>query len=220
MSAPASRLDLLKALGDNTRYAIYLELARSPRPLSTSKVADSLGLHVNTVRPHLERMREVGLLTVRPDTRGAVGRPQKLFSLAADSPSLGLEPPVYPLLSRMLLDVAIEAGAERDVVLDAGRNAGRTLAHRPHQSGSSLRAAVAMQEELGFDPVSVPDEEDGLSVGFGHCPFAELAEDHPHIVCSLHQGILEGFLSELDEARVVDFHDISSRTPCLAVLSA
>jgi hypothetical protein len=31
--AGVGRLDLLKALGDNTRYAIYLELARSPRPL-------------------------------------------------------------------------------------------------------------------------------------------------------------------------------------------
>ena len=32
----APRLAVLKALGDNTRYAIYLELARSPRPLATA----------------------------------------------------------------------------------------------------------------------------------------------------------------------------------------
>ena len=31
---------ILKALGDNTRYAIYLELARSPLPLSTADIAD------------------------------------------------------------------------------------------------------------------------------------------------------------------------------------
>ena len=55
------RLDVLKALGDNTRYAIYLELARSAAPRSTAEVAETLGLHANTVRPHLERMREVGL---------------------------------------------------------------------------------------------------------------------------------------------------------------
>ena len=55
-----SRLPILKALGDNTRYAIYLELARSPRPLSTSDIAESLALHPNTVRPHLERMSAFG----------------------------------------------------------------------------------------------------------------------------------------------------------------
>ena len=62
--AGTPQLDLLKALGDNTRYAIYLELARSPRPLATADISESLGLHPNTVRPHLERMREAGLLDV------------------------------------------------------------------------------------------------------------------------------------------------------------
>ncbi|MBV8295751.1 MAG: helix-turn-helix transcriptional regulator, partial [Acidimicrobiia bacterium] len=61
---PQARLAVLKALGDNTRYAIYLELARSPSPLSTIEIAETLGLHANTVRPHLERMREVALLDV------------------------------------------------------------------------------------------------------------------------------------------------------------
>ena len=58
------RLPVFKALGDNTRYAIYLELARASRPLSTADIADALELHPNTVRPHLDRMREVGLLEV------------------------------------------------------------------------------------------------------------------------------------------------------------
>ena len=80
------RLAVLKALGDNTRYAIYLELARSPRPLATAEIAESLDLHPNTVRPHLERMRDVGLLAVEADARGAVGRPQHRYSVASDAP--------------------------------------------------------------------------------------------------------------------------------------
>jgi predicted ArsR family transcriptional regulator len=86
----ANRLEVLKALGDNTRYAIYLELVRSPRPLSTSDIAETLGLHPNTVRPHLERMRELGLLDLKVESRGGVGRPQHRYLLAADAPSLGL----------------------------------------------------------------------------------------------------------------------------------
>ena len=37
-----------------------------PRPLATAELAERLGLHPNTVRPHLERMREVGLVELPP----------------------------------------------------------------------------------------------------------------------------------------------------------
>src|SRR5512135_1201516 len=119
-----ARLAILKALGDNTRYAIYLELARSPLPLATADIAETLELHPNTVRPHLERMREVGLLDVRTEVRSGVGRPQHLYSLAADAPSLGLEPPPFPLLSRMLLRLAASAGVSGDDAAAVGRSQG------------------------------------------------------------------------------------------------
>ncbi len=213
---PPGRLDLLKALGDNTRYAIYLELARSPRPLATADVAGSLGLHPNTVRPHLERMREVGLLDVRPDTSGGVGRPQKLYELSPHSPSLGLEPPVFPMLARMLLEVVVDAGVDAEPAAEAGRRQGRVLAHGPVAvRGTCVDAAICMLDDLGFDPASV--EEDGVTtVAFGHCPFADLAEHQPEVVCSLHRGVLEGFVDELGGAEVTEFHDLSHRTPCCA----
>ncbi|MBA3268111.1 MAG: helix-turn-helix transcriptional regulator, partial [Acidimicrobiia bacterium] len=107
---PEPRLAVLKALGDNTRYAIYLELARARSPRSTAEIADLLGLHPNTVRPHLEQMRAVGLLAVEADARGSVGRPLHRYALAADAPSLGLEPPAFPLLASMLTRVAARAG--------------------------------------------------------------------------------------------------------------
>ena len=103
--------DVLRVLGDNTRYAIYLELARSPRPLAAAEIAETLGLHPNTVRPHLDRLRDVGLLDVAVDGRGEVGRPQHRYSLAAAAPSLGLEPPTMPMLARMVLAMATRLGA-------------------------------------------------------------------------------------------------------------
>jgi len=221
----STRLDVLKTLGDNTRYAIYLELARSPRPLSTSDVADSLDLHLNTVRPHLERMREVGLLESRPDTSGAVGRPQKLYGLASDAPSLGLEPPVYPMLASMLLQVAVDAGPDTESVLEAGRRAGARMAHAPRTLGTCADMTVQMLEELGFDPATVT-EAGCTTVAFGHCPFADLAEDQHQVVCSLHRGMLEGFVDEVSGASpdsgavVTEFYDIGARTPCLAELAA
>src|SRR6187397_1254602 len=125
MDAPPTtgpaRLEILKALGDNTRYAIYLELARAPSPLATAQIAESLGLHPNTVRPHLDRMREVGLLDVVTDAQGTVGRPQHRYSLAADAPALGFEPPAFPVLARMLLRLAATAELATADAVDAGR---------------------------------------------------------------------------------------------------
>lgn len=219
MSSSERRLDLLKTLGDNTRYAIYLELARSSLPLSTSDVAESLSLHPNTVRPHLERMRDVGLLEVRADTRGAVGRPQKLYSLSADAPSLGLEPPVFPMLARMLLGMAADAGLDGELAAVAGRDEGRRIAHRG--TGSSrpcIDAAMRMLDELGFDPARV-EGDDGATVAFTHCPFADLAQSEPELVCSLHRGLLEGFVDETGGAEVASFNDLSHREPCRAELS-
>jgi predicted ArsR family transcriptional regulator len=213
------RLDLLKTLGDNTRYAIYLELARSARPLSTAEIAESLGLHSNTVRPHLERMRDVGLLEARPDTSGAVGRPQKLYSVAPDAPSLGLEPPVFPMLARMLVDVAREAGIGGELAAAAGRDEGRRLAHRRSDTHAPCAdAAVRMLDELGFDPARV-DTDDVATVAFTHCPFADMAQTDPELVCSLHRGMLEGFVDEVEGSEVRSFNSLADRHPCQVELS-
>ena len=142
MATSERRLDLLKTLGDNTRYAIYLELARSPRPLATAEIADTLGLHPNTVRPHLERMREVGLVDARPDSRGAVGRPQHLYSLTSDAPSLGLEPPMFLMLARMLLELAVDESAfPREGDRDVTARDAAVSASRPASRAGTTRAS-------------------------------------------------------------------------------
>ena len=214
-----TRLDLLKALGDNTRYAIYLELARSSVPLATADIAETLGLHVNTVRPHLERMRDVGLLDVQSDNRGAVGRPQHRYSLSASAPSLGLEPPTFPVLARMLLRAASLAGAGRDEAIDAGREQGRHDGAR-HVGRPCVDALIDELDRLGFDPaVAVDDEgesDDGAptTVAFTHCPFRELAEANPDLVCGLHRGLVEGVVDAVGGATVVEFGTIVDRSPC------
>ena len=208
----APRLELLKALGDNTRYAIYLELARAPAPLATAQIADTLGLHPNTVRPHLERMRDLGLLEVVTDTQGAVGRPQHRYSLAPDAPSLGFEPPAFPVLARMLLRLAVTASVPAAEAIEAGREQGSAAAAgRP----ASTCAEALTQElaALGFDPAAVVDDH-GATIAFTRCPFRELAEANPELVCSLHRGLVEGFTDARGDGQVLAFHDLADRTPC------
>jgi len=206
------RLDVLKALGDNTRYAIYLEMARSPLPLTTAEVAEVLGLHVNTVRPHLERMRDVGLLQVAADARGSVGRPQHRYSLAPEAPSLGLEPSPFPTLARVLLQAAAAAGVDGDEVADAGRDQGAADA-AGWAGAECLDALLLEQTRLGFDPAVVEDDE-GVTLAFAHCPFRDLAEAHPELVCNLHRGLVEGVVDAFAGASVVQFHPLVDRTPC------
>ena len=222
----AARLEVLKALGDNTRYAIYLELARSRTPRSTAEIAETLGLHPNTVRPHLERMREVGLLEVAA-VRGTVGRPQHRYGLAPDAPSLGLEPPAYPVLARMLVRAAAEAGVGPDQAAAAGGEHGRALGRQARGAEPAngrlpgrrcATALVAVLAELGFDPAAVADG-DLLTVAFTHCPFQALAETHPEVVCHLHRGLIEGFVEEIGAGSVEQFGTLADRNPCQVELS-
>lgn len=216
------RLDVLKALGDNTRYAIYLELARSPRPLATADVAESLDLHANTVRPHLERMRDVGLVDVEVGGRGDVGRPQHRYSVAADAPALGLEPPTMPILARMVLGMARQLGASADDAEAVGRTEGCSRARPYRRAPSTLEALVSDLDRFGFDPVVTDDADDpdAAVVAFANCPFAGIADEHPELVCGLHRGIVAGFVAEMGDAEVREFCTLTSPTPCQVAVSS
>lgn len=204
---------MFKALGDNTRYAIYLELARAAAPLSTADIAESLDLHPNTVRPHLERMRDVGLLDVVTENRGTVGRPQHRYSLAADAPSLGLEPSAFRLLARLLAGVAAAGGASVDQAAALGREHGRAAAAARASTAECVSALVDELADLGFDPAAATDGA-ATTIAFTHCPFRELAQAFPELVCNIHRGMVEGFVEERGGADVAGFGTLLDRDPC------
>lgn len=207
---------MFKALGDNTRYAIYLELARAPVPRSTGEIAEELGLHPNTVRPHLERMREVGLLDVEVDSRGTVGRPQHVYSLSPDAPSLGLEPASYPMLAALLANLAAVFGPDPDTVAGMAKEHGRRAAAVRAASPTCVGAVAAIEAELadlGFDPARV-DDGNITTIAFTRCPFRELAEAFPELVCHLHRGMIEGMADVLEGTEVARFATLEDRDPC------
>jgi predicted ArsR family transcriptional regulator len=51
---------------------------------------------------------------------------------------------------------------------------------------------VRLLDEQGF----VPDA-DGTDVRMHRCPFHDLAEQHPDVVCAVHRGLISGALEEL-----------------------
>ena len=73
-------------------------------------------------------------------------------------------------------------------------------------------------DELGFDPAVAGDDE-AATIAFTHCPFRELAEAYPELVCHLHRGLVEGFVEEHGGADVAQFGTLIDREPCQVVLS-
>ncbi|HLF40265.1 MAG TPA: helix-turn-helix domain-containing protein [Acidimicrobiia bacterium] len=215
-------LGVYKALGDDTRYAIYRELALSPSPCSASDLAERLGLHPNTVRPHLDRMREAGLVEVEAAHRGTVGRPQLRYSLAPGAPGLGLDPPAYTLLAGLLAALAEQQGAGGLDAAGLGRRWGLDAMARRQGSMPCLAALKGELDRLGFEPVESQTgtgEAWRVRVDFLHCPFRDLAEAYPELVCNLHRGIVEGVVAATGEGMVEDFRTLGDKDPCSVTVS-
>ena len=148
-----------------------------------------------------------------------------------------------PLLAGMLVGVAAASGAAPEEAAAVGRrqgrlaaariapalvaDGGRAVAGRDERRATDggvaaeacLDALVADLARLGFDP-AVAGDEDGVTVAFTHCPFAELAEAHPEIVCHLHRGMVEGFVDAIGGLDVAVFRTLLDRQPCRVELAA
>jgi predicted ArsR family transcriptional regulator len=221
-SGSAVSLAVLKALGDDTRYAMYQELARSTAALSAQDLADALGIHANTVRLHLDRLREAGIVDVEAVHRGTVGRPQHLYFLAAGAPGLGFDPPAHALLAGLLAAMAERVGADETDAVATGRAWGverGTLA----RTRDGARALEIELGRLGFEPATetTPAAASGKAgaggctrIEFLHCPFRELAEAYPELVCNLHRGLCEGVVDAVGGGRVEEFATLYDPEPC------
>lgn len=175
--------------------------------MSAREIADEIGLHINTVRFHLDVLERQGTV-VRQDVPAAgPGRPPARYAVTPGSGRDGLRN--YKLLSEMLL--AHLAGDEdpRQSAIDAGAQWGRYLI-QPPAPGQRLTPAeglgrlVDLLSDIGFDPVPdgpTDDQRDeqgiGTAVTLRHCPFLELADTHRDLVCTLHFGLMTGALQAL-----------------------
>ncbi|MGH9149589.1 MAG: hypothetical protein ACRD0F_04545, partial [Acidimicrobiales bacterium] len=70
---------------------------------------------------------------------------------------------------------------------------------------------------LGFDPATAQDGT-AATIAFTHCPFRELAETYPELVCNLHRGLVEGFVERFGGASVEGFATLADRDPCRVAL--
>lgn len=158
------------------------------RPVTTKEIAAELGLHVNGVRRHLERLAAAGLLERRRARHGP-GRPRDVWI-----PAPGAEPGPrrYPELARWL---ARATPSDRETLARielTGREIGRELAAGARVGGArGFRDAIA---DLGFAPTLEAAAGGEVRCRLGNCPYSTAARENAEPVCTLHRGITQGLL--------------------------
>lgn len=201
-----------KALGDESRYALFCELSSAAEPCTAQELADRLGLHPNTVRLHLERLRAVGLVTVEADHRGTVGRPQHQYSVHRSS--VGEQGSAYPALAAVLATLASDQGVDSDAAFEAGRAWGRTSdPDASARTESAVERLSGGMRRVGFS-LAVEVAADQTRITFADCPYRDLAELHPDLVCNLHRGLCEGLIESSAGGTLEDFVALHHDEPC------
>jgi predicted ArsR family transcriptional regulator len=182
-----------RALAHHRRVEL-LELLRTRDEASDATVlADELGLHVNTVRSHLQLLEEAGLVTSETEVRRVRGRPRLLFRATPE-----LEPAPdrdYRGLAAILAGtLAQDPDTAGDVATDAGERWGRQLAatRTVPRDATVTELAAGLLDELGFAPR--PTADDPAVIDLTRCPYLAVAEEHPEVVCGIHLGLLRGAL--------------------------
>lgn len=199
-----------KALADPTRRHLLRVLDDVDEPMAIDQLAEHLGLHVNTIRGHLDLLEQARLVERHPERRATPGRPRILFTAAprdARSPT----GEGYRFLAEILSTWIAESSNVPAVDAErAGERWGRHLARDTKGPVSVERAIEQMMTtfaELGFQPerADTGDAEGSRTVLLLHdCPFRDLAREQSNIVCSVHAGLLRGMLSELGGGVTLD----------------
>ncbi len=187
--------DYTNLLAQPTRVRLFEALQGLRRAASTEELARELGLHVNGVRRQLERMHEGGLVERRRATHGR-GRPRDEWSIASGASPTGRRPEAYGELAGWLAR-SIPAGPGRLRQIEkAGREIGRELA--PAESDDLKESFRQAFSALGFQPHLRVSAEGTLSCTLENCPYRSSVRQNPELICTLHKGITQGLLDELD----------------------
>jgi predicted ArsR family transcriptional regulator len=195
MTQPEPDTAVHRALADPRRVHIVEELRSAADGLDASELGERVGLHPNTVRFHLGVLSDAGVVTAHAAARATPGRPRVLYELSRSAAHEGAEE--YRLLATILAGTvsAVADGVAR--AEEAGRAWGHYLVTRPLplvrvDGEHAVGRVVDLLAQQGFEPEQADDE-----IRMRRCPFHDLAETHPEIVCSVHRGLVSGALAEL-----------------------
>jgi predicted ArsR family transcriptional regulator len=181
-----------RLLGDARRLAIVEALGEGPRQIP--ELSRLLGIHPTTVRAHLDKLLEAGVLEEEAGVPAGRGRPSKRYRLR--EPLLAGDPEfrlfvgsLVSLLRRAYGDQAVSAAEEEG--LSRGHQLGRPFRHpSPEQTAQEI---IGLLERLSFAPAPPVRRNEGFSVDIRHCPFlVDPGDPDGAVVCAFHAGLVRG----------------------------
>lgn len=156
-------------------------------------LAQTTGLHANTLREHLDLLVASGHVRRTRVPTGGRGRPPWAYEASGARPDIepaGLAAALVGHVRRTSTDVRGDA-------LAAGIGWGRQVAREAAGDGSRATGhdrLVELLDRTGFGPVVEAGDD---VVRLTRCPLLELAVADPEVVCSVHLGLVRGALTEL-----------------------
>jgi len=211
-------LEVHKALADDTRFRLYRYLRLSGRAVSVREIATRLELHPNTLRPHLRRLEEAGLVATETRKSSGVGRPQTLYSVLEREVDEGRD---YRLLAEILTGlVSGKRARERaeELASDWGEYLVAQGSPKPgakQPAGPNLALLQDAMARAGFDPRFRRREAGTVEISLRDCPFRELVEERRELVEALHRGLISGMLGALKPPlRMGEFKPFAERSIC------
>jgi predicted ArsR family transcriptional regulator len=185
------------------RQRVLQALRRADRALGVQEVADLVGLHYNSVRYHLDRLVEEGAATRVAERRPRRGRPRHTYAVTAEPGAHG-DRRDYQLLAEILAGAMAAGPDPTATAISAGQRWGRYLAPEPRpfqqtDEAAALAEVVRIMGAVGFAPELPEGDPEAAEheLALHHCPFLEVAGEHPEIVCSVHLGLIRGALEGL-----------------------
>jgi predicted ArsR family transcriptional regulator len=187
----SKRIATVAALDDPVRRAVFDFVAGSGSAVSRDATAQELGLSRRVAAMHLDRLAEVGLLSVEfrrlhDRTGPGAGRPSKLYRRTADEVDVSVPTRQYELVAELFVSATAES-------LETGAHLREVLSRRAYEAGVALGQDGAdmrtMLEELGYEPRAT---DGGHSLELANCPFHRIAREHTDLVCGVNVRLLQG----------------------------
>ena len=185
---------------------VLASLEAAPSPLTAAELADRMGLHVTTVRSHLDRLEAAGLVAHEAVGERRRGRPGFRYRSTRQEPDRARG----ELIGVLAAALASSPGA------DAALTAGRQWAEGIEPSGAAAAEVLAEAfQRLGFSP-----RPDGNLIRLHSCPFRQAAREHPEVVCRVHLGLAQR-LAEMSDggAPTVELLPFVEPELCVVALS-
>jgi predicted ArsR family transcriptional regulator len=208
-----------RALADDHRVRLVEELRAAREGLDVRELARRVGLHENTVRWHLGILGDAGFLDSRPAANGQPGRPRMLYVLrpGADAATSRDE---HRLLATVLTGTVAGLPDGEERAEDAGRAWGRYLVRKPSPLERVIDEQAVAEVARLLDGEGFAATAEGTEIHMRRCPFHDLAEQTPEIVCGVHRGIVSGALAELASGLELEALDVFVRPDlCIARLA-